>query len=71
MVLVVFVTLASRLGIEAILGAFVAGAVLTPTPDAFNQALMAGPLIILYEVGIVCARIFGRKPPPPAATGAA
>jgi len=49
----------------AILGAFVAGAVLTPTPDAFNQALMAGPLIILYEVGIVCARIFGRKPPPP------
>jgi sec-independent protein translocase protein TatC len=54
----------------AILGAFVAGAVLTPTPDAFNQALMAGPLIILYEVGIVCARIFGRKPPPPAATGA-
>ena len=50
----------------AILGAFVAGAVLTPTPDAFNQAMMAGPLIILYEVGIVCARIFGRKPAPPA-----
>jgi len=52
----------------AILGAFVAGAVLTPTPDAFNQAMMAGPLIILYEVGIVCARIFGRKraPVPPA-----
>jgi Sec-independent protein secretion pathway component TatC len=23
---------------------------------------MAGPLIILYEVGIVCARLFGRKP---------
>jgi sec-independent protein translocase protein TatC len=50
----------------AILGAFVAGAILTPTPDAFNQALMAGPLIILYEVGIVCARIFGRKPAPAA-----
>ena len=48
----------------AILGAFIAGAVLTPTPDAFNQALMAGPLIILYEVGIICARIFGRKPAP-------
>src|SRR5882762_301961 len=58
----------------AILGAFIAGAILTPTPDAFNQALMAGPLIILYEVGIVCARIFGRKPTPvaqpsPEATG--
>jgi sec-independent protein translocase protein TatC len=46
----------------AILGAFIVGAVLTPTPDAFNQSLMAGPLIILYEVGIVCARIFGRRP---------
>jgi len=55
----------------AILGAFVAGAVLTPTPDAFNQALMAGPLIILYEVGIVCARIFGRKPAPPPVVGSA
>jgi sec-independent protein translocase protein TatC len=47
----------------AILGAFVAGAILTPTPDAFNQTLMAGPLIILYEVGIVCARLFGRTRP--------
>jgi sec-independent protein translocase protein TatC len=46
----------------AILGAFVVSALLTPTPDAFNQALMAGPLIILYEVGIVCARLFGRRP---------
>jgi sec-independent protein translocase protein TatC len=52
----------------AILGAFVAAAVLTPTPDAFNQALMAGPLIILYEVGIWCARLFGRRPTPAAAT---
>jgi sec-independent protein translocase protein TatC len=49
----------------AILGAFIAGAILTPTPDAFNQTLMAGPLIILYEVGIVCARIFGKRPPAP------
>src|SRR5229473_2248335 len=48
----------------AILGAFIAGAVLTPTPDAFNQTLMAGPLVLLYEVGIVCARVFGRKAAP-------
>ncbi len=48
----------------AILGAFICGAVLTPTPDAFNQAMMAGPLIVLYEVGIVCARLFGRRPAP-------
>jgi Sec-independent protein secretion pathway component TatC len=25
---------------------------------------MAGPLILLYEVGIVCARIFGRRRAP-------
>jgi sec-independent protein translocase protein TatC len=66
------ITLLARMGVVnpkmlaknrkyAILGAFIAAAVLTPTPDAFNQTLMAGPLIILYEVGIICARIFGRK----------
>ncbi len=48
----------------AILGAFIVGAVLTPTPDAFNQTLMAGPIIILYEIGIICARIFGRRRAP-------
>jgi len=55
----------------AILGAFIVAAILTPTPDVFNQTLMAGPLIILYEVGIICARIFGRKPPPASASGSA
>jgi len=32
--------------------AFVVGAVLTPTPDPINQSLMAGPMILLYEIGI-------------------
>ena len=45
----------------AILGAFIAGAILTPTPDMVNQTLMAGPIIILYELGIVAARVFGRR----------
>jgi sec-independent protein translocase protein TatC len=69
------ITLAARMGLVtpkvlarhrkyAVLGAFVAAAILTPTPDAFNQALMAGPLIVLYEVGIICARIFARRPGP-------
>jgi sec-independent protein translocase protein TatC len=73
------ITLLARMGVVtpamlaknrkyAILGAFIAAAVLTPTPDAFNQTLMAGPLIILYEVGIICARIFGRRPKPAAVT---
>jgi len=50
----------------AILLCFVAAAILTPTPDAFNQLLMAGPLILLYELGIVAARLFGRRRPVPA-----
>ena len=41
----------------AILIAFVVAAILTPTPDAFNQTLMALPMIVLYEVGIIVARI--------------
>jgi sec-independent protein translocase protein TatC len=46
----------------ALLLAFVAGAVLTPTPDAINQSLLAVPLLALYEISIWGARVFGRKP---------
>jgi sec-independent protein translocase protein TatC len=45
----------------AVLFAFILAAVLTPTPDAFNQTLMAVPIIILYELGILMSRIFVRK----------
>lgn len=45
----------------AILINFIIAAMLTPTPDVFNQALMAGPLIILYEVSIYLARFFEKK----------
>ncbi|MHB8881693.1 MAG: twin-arginine translocase subunit TatC [Thermodesulfovibrionales bacterium] len=45
----------------AVLFAFIAGAMLTPTPDAFNQALMAVPIIILYEIGILLSRILYRR----------
>ena len=45
----------------AILAAFIIAAVLTPTPDAFNQTLMAVPIILLYEVGILLSRIIIRK----------
>lgn len=48
----------------AILGAFIVAAIVTPTPDMFNQTLMAVPLILLYEVGIWAIRIFGRKKQP-------
>lgn len=42
----------------AMLIAFIAAAFLTPTPDAFNQILMAVPMIVLYEAGILASRIF-------------
>lgn len=45
----------------AILLIFIAAAFITPTPDAVNQCLMAFPLMILYEVGILGVRIFGKK----------
>ena len=45
----------------AILVNFIIAAILTPTPDMINQTLMADPLCILYEVGIICARIATRK----------
>jgi len=45
----------------AMLIAFIVAAILTPTPDAFNQTLMAVPIIVLYEVGILVSRLFVRK----------
>ena len=45
----------------AFLTAFIFAAILTPTPDPFNQCLMALPMYIFYEVGIVSAGIFNKK----------
>ncbi|GKS65876.1 Sec-independent protein translocase protein TatC [Nitrospira sp.] len=46
----------------ALLGSFVIAAILTPTPDPFNQTLMAGPMFLLYWVGIFGAKMFGKTP---------
>jgi len=45
----------------AVLLAFVVAAFLTPTPDVFNQTLMAVPIILLYEVGIWLSYLVRRK----------
>lgn len=47
----------------AFLGAFLFAAILTPTPDPFNQCLMALPMYFFYEVGIISAGIFNKKAP--------
>ena len=42
--------------LNVIIAAFV-----TPTGDPFNLALMALPMMICYELGVLGARIFGKK----------
>ena len=42
------------------LGAFVVGMFLTP-PDVISQTLLAVPVYLLYELGILMARIFANK----------
>jgi sec-independent protein translocase protein TatC len=44
----------------AILLTFVLAAILTP-PDVVTQTMMAGPLICLYEVGIIVAKLARKK----------
>ena len=45
----------------AIVIAFIVAAIITPTPDPFNQTLVAGPLIVLYEMSIWLAKLAYRK----------
>lgn len=45
----------------AVLVAFIVAAVLTPTPDAVTQTLLAGPLIALYLLGVGVAWLFAGK----------
>jgi sec-independent protein translocase protein TatC len=40
---------------------FVVGAVLTPSPDIFSQILMAGPMVVLYNVSIIPAYIITKR----------
>ena len=44
---------------HVIVSAFILSALLTP-PDPVTQSLMAVPIVILYEVGILCSKIAAR-----------
>jgi len=48
----------------AILVNFIVASILTPTPDIFNQSLMAIPLCLLYEVGILASRLTRKRSAP-------
>lgn len=44
-----------------LVGAFVIGAIFTP-PDVMSQILLAVPLYLLYELGIILAALAGKQP---------
>ncbi|QJA06854.1 preprotein translocase subunit TatC [Thermosulfurimonas marina] len=52
---------AARFRRHAILIIAILAAVLTPTPDVFNMSLMAVPLYLLFEVGLLGARLLRPK----------
>jgi sec-independent protein translocase protein TatC len=45
-----------------IVGAFVIAAIVTP-PDVLSQLMLAIPMVLLYELGIIMAVIVGKRPP--------
>ncbi len=53
---------------HAIIVNVILAAIITPTGDPFNLAIMAVPMIVFYEVGILVARIVGKKKAPEPAT---
>jgi sec-independent protein translocase protein TatC len=42
----------------------VAAAIITPTPDPLNMSIVWLPLFTLYLLGVLLARIFGKRPEP-------
>ena len=46
-----------------IVGAFVLGMMLTP-PDIISQTLLALPMWVLFELGVIFSRIYVRKRTP-------
>jgi sec-independent protein translocase protein TatC len=44
--------------------AFIVGMLLTP-PDIISQTLLAVPVYLLYEAGIIMSRVFAKKPEEP------
>lgn len=47
-----------------IVGAFIVAAIITPTPDAVNQTLLAAPIVIMYQIGIVIIWLKNRRSRP-------
>jgi sec-independent protein translocase protein TatC len=46
---------------HALFGAFVMSAIITPTTDPLTMSLMAGPLVVFYEISVLVARVVERR----------
>ncbi|GAB1372403.1 hypothetical protein MASR1M45_24650 [Candidatus Kapaibacterium sp.] len=46
---------------HAIIAILIIAAIITPTPDPVNQLFFAIPLVILYEISIIVARLAYKK----------
>lgn len=44
-----------------IVGAFILAALITPTPDVLNQVMVAGPIIVVYQLGVVAVFMMNRE----------
>ncbi|HUS25838.1 MAG TPA: twin-arginine translocase subunit TatC [Nevskiaceae bacterium] len=44
-----------------ILGAFVGGGILNPTPSIIDQLMLAGPIIVMYQVGVLLIWLINRR----------
>lgn len=44
-----------------IVGSFVVAAVISPTPDALNQTLLAAPMVVMYQIGVILIWSMNRK----------
>lgn len=45
-----------------ILGAFIAGGIMNPSPRIIDQLMLAGPMIIMYQIGILIIWRVNRRP---------
>lgn len=45
-----------------VLAAFIIAAFITPTPDIFNQVIIAGPIIVVYQLGICLVWFTNHRP---------
>lgn len=46
---------------HAYVGILIISAVITPSPDALTQLLLAGPMVVLYELSIFISKFVNRK----------